>query len=330
MKIELLILTILFYLITSCADDKKTNHTEPITKVPSNTNYQVYIDRFAEEAAKRDVEVDLEGLNLIISDTLNYYCGYGFPNIKTVQISDRSECWAQLIESDKEILMFHELGHTLLNRQHDNEKLPNNDFKSMMKEGSSFGVYSDYTPERRTYYLNELFDSNTQKPIWASTKVNPLIIVNDSINFNTENWEYSHNGKSKHCGNISTRFFSSPGSSLKISTTEPSGFSSWKYELNPKGLKHGSRLVMEVNIKLENVTNDGVAIAIRGVSNEDMIFIGSTEGVKTINGTSPFVKYTVEVPYYIEKAKKVELFLLLHNNATGTVYFDDIKLINYE
>jgi hypothetical protein len=329
MKNVLLFLTSLFYLITSCADHKKTNFTEPISKAESNTDYQIYIDRFAEEAAKRDVEVDIDGLNLIISDTLNFYCGYGFPNTKIVQISNRLECWEQLIESDKEVLMFHELGHTILARQHDNERLPNNDWKSMTAE-NVWSLYSEYTPERRMYYLDELFDSNTPEPSWASTKVNPTVLVNDSINLNTDDWEYSNTGNSKHSGKISTKFFSSPGSSFKISATAPSEFSSWKYELNPKGLKQGSRLVMEVNIKLENVTNDGVAIAIRGVSNEDMIFIGSTEGVTTINGTSPFVKYTVEVPYYIEAAKKIELFLLLRNNATGTVYFDDIKLINYE
>jgi len=94
------------YLITSCADGKTTKSKQGNLKIESNSDYQIYIDRFVEEGAKRGVEVDMNGFNLIISDTLNFYCGYGTRSTKTVEISNRLECWAQRSELDKEILMF--------------------------------------------------------------------------------------------------------------------------------------------------------------------------------------------------------------------------------
>ncbi len=226
--------------------------------------------------------------------------------------------------------MFHEIGHAILERPHNNVRLPNSDFKTMMFGGNQFGLYSEDTPERRVYYLDELFNSNTPAPSWASAKVNPTVILNDSINFNANNWEYVNTTESNHSGEISSTFFSSSGSSLKISSTAPSEFSFWNYEFSPEGLKQSTRLSMEVSIKLEDVTNDGVYLAIRGDSDTGVVFLNTTQGTTKISGTSPFVKYTVEVPYYIETVEKIKLFLIFSDTATGSVYFDYIKITNYQ
>ncbi|WP_027075396.1 hypothetical protein [Maribacter antarcticus] len=225
--------------------------------------------------------------------------------------------------------MFHELGHAALERGHNNTLLPNGDYKTMMINGLLFGLYSKDTPEKRAYYLDELLDSSTPIPSWAFAKVNPTVIFNDSINSTDTNWEYSNTTNSTHSSEINSTIFSTPGSSLKISAKEPSAFSFWRYRFSPEGLNQGSRLTMEVSVRLENVTNDGISIAMRGDSDTDMVFFNTTQGTTTINGTSPFTTYTVETPYYVETVDTINLFLILAGNSTGTVYFDDIKITSY-
>ncbi len=63
--------------------------------------------------------------------------------------------------------MFHELGHAILGRWHQNEQLSNGDFKTMMFARNQFGLYNEFTPERRAYCLNDLFNPETPAPIWA-------------------------------------------------------------------------------------------------------------------------------------------------------------------
>jgi hypothetical protein len=198
-----------------------------------------------------------------------------------------------------------------------------------MTGGPLFGLYSKDTPEKRAYYLDELLDPNPPEPVWASAKVNPTVIFNDSINSTDTNWEYSNTTNSTHSGEISAEFFFSPESSLKISATESSEFSFWRYRFSPEGLEQESRLTMEVSVRLENVTNDGVSIAMRGDSENGMVFFNTTQGTTTINGTSPFTTYTVETPYYVETVDTINLFLILAGNSTGTVYFEDIKITSY-
>ena len=200
----------------------------------------------------------------------------------------------------------------------------------MMFGGNQFSLYSADTPERRKYYLDELFNSSTPAPSWSSLKVSPTIILDDSINFNSKMWRYEQTYGSNQTGKINSIYFSSPGSSLEISSSAPSKFSYWKFELSPNGIKQSTRLTLEVNVKVDHISNDGVYVAIRGDSDTKNIFFNTTQGTTKINGTSTFVKYSVEVPYYVDTVKKIYVFLTLDDNTTGSVYFDDIKITNYQ
>ena len=170
-EIPIIFLLSLLCLLTMCTDDK-----ELITGTTVSSDFQVYVDRFISEAAKRGVNIDVSGLNVAYSDTLNYFCGYGVLNSRKVQISNRSGCWSQQSDMNKEILLFHEMGHAILGRNHDNTKLPNGDFKTMMFAGNQFFLYSEDTPEKRKYYLDELFIPNTHAPSWSSSKSNTTLI----------------------------------------------------------------------------------------------------------------------------------------------------------
>lgn len=71
----------------------------------------------------------------------------------------------------KEDLIFHELGHGLLNRNHLNDVLENDDWKSLMCGGTQVNNRPwniNYRGIRREYYINELFDENTPAPDFSS------------------------------------------------------------------------------------------------------------------------------------------------------------------
>jgi len=164
------VLWFLILVVLGCTDDN------PVT--PINDEFIVYIERFVDEANKRGIkrippevfDKAIENLRIDFDEELTYYCGYATssdPNNPRVIISTDANCWKSRSDADKEILIFHELGHAILRRAHLNSKLPNGDYKSMMFNGNQFGLY-EMGSERRTYYIDELFDLNTSIPDWAN------------------------------------------------------------------------------------------------------------------------------------------------------------------
>ncbi len=79
----------------------------------------------------------------------------------------------------KEALIFHEIGHCILGRSHNNEPLPNGDPKSIMVIENQklywpciYDIDGNGGPDcnntfKRAYYVDELFDENVQIPDWA-------------------------------------------------------------------------------------------------------------------------------------------------------------------
>lgn len=317
----LLILIITFILIGCKKDD---------VPVPAEIqdDFKIYVDRFISEGSKRGVKVDLSGYKVSYGDTLKYYCGYAFYDKKQVII--RYDCWQGLTDLDKEILMFHELGHAYLGRNHNNNLLENGDYKTMMFNGNQFGLYAEYSIEKRKYYLDELFNSSISSPVWAVQKNTPKIIFQDSISTASNNWTFINTANSLQIGELSSEVFSSASKSLSIRATSPSTLSYWVSRLTPQNIKQSTKLTLTVKIKLDEVTDGGVYIALRGDDNSNNFFFNTTRGNKKIIGTTDFVEYSVDVPYYIDATKKISVFLIMDSRAIGTVYFDDVTLINYE
>jgi hypothetical protein len=74
----------------------------------------------------------------------------------------------------KEDLIFHELGHGLLGRNHLNTTLENGDWKSIMCGGDKVNDRSwniNYKGMRRAYYVDELFDESTSAPDFSSIQL---------------------------------------------------------------------------------------------------------------------------------------------------------------
>ncbi|MCS6832652.1 MAG: hypothetical protein NZ521_03675, partial [Flammeovirgaceae bacterium] len=71
-------------------------------------------------------------------------------------------------DTSREVLIFHELGHAILLRFHDNSRLPNGAWKTLMT-GTRWSIFDFYItePSRRDYYIDELFNPNTPTPDWG-------------------------------------------------------------------------------------------------------------------------------------------------------------------
>lgn len=165
-----------FTLVTGCSG---SDEFVPVYEVPEE--YQKYIDSFIAEAASRGHTVDIRNLIVETDPVLQgAVCGVCNSNSlnediqKIITVNGALPCWFS--EEDKEAFFFHEMGHCILGRVHDNTSLPNGDPKSIMVEGN-LAIYApclypiDDKPcnnfFKRDYYLDELFDKNTPVPDWA-------------------------------------------------------------------------------------------------------------------------------------------------------------------
>ena len=133
--------------------------------------FQIYVDRFIEEAANRGQVIDFSdtGLKIEFRNAVDVETGGVCRGNNHIEIEKLY--WEDLTDSDKEGLIFHELGHCELDRRHRNDTFPNGEWVSRMRgdpipEGLSAVI--NYSGIRRQYYIDELFDQNTEIPVWAN------------------------------------------------------------------------------------------------------------------------------------------------------------------
>ena len=149
-----------------------------------------YLQRFENEGTSRGHNLNPQTTGLIMEFGTLSSGTAGLTHYETpVRIQFDKAYWDDISNnagSDfmKEDLVFHELGHALLNRSHLNSTLANDDWKSIMCGGDKVNNRPwniDYKGERRKYYLDELFDINTVEPAFAS-----MTLPVDTTGFTTD------------------------------------------------------------------------------------------------------------------------------------------------
>ncbi len=163
-----------------------------------------YLHRFENEASRRGKNFDLSTTGLIIefADLKDNTAGlthYEDP----IRIEIDQTYWNNISTSAgadlmKEDLLFHELGHGLLERRHLNSILENGDWKSMMCGGDKVNDRAwniNYRGVRREYYINELFDESTSTPQFSSN----LLLV-DTTGFSSSLFLSFNTGAKKDAG----------------------------------------------------------------------------------------------------------------------------------
>ncbi len=139
-----------------------------------------YLQRFETLAATRGKYFDLKANGIIIefADLKDNTAGlthYEDP----IRIEIDRTYWNDITgyageDEMKEDLIFHELGHGLLDRKHLNSTLENGDWKSIMCGGDKVGDRPwniNYRGMRRDYYINELFDESTAAPDFSKNQL---------------------------------------------------------------------------------------------------------------------------------------------------------------
>lgn len=159
--------------IAGCDDDFK-----PVYDVPAG--YQHLVDAFINEAAIRGHTITINNLIINYQDMEAPHCAKCNSRSldsdiqKIISFNPNLNC--SFADEQFEALVFHELGHCILGREHDNSTLPNGELKSLMNQ-HDLGVYSSCVYAvgsdpcdlrfKRTYYLDELFDENAPVPDWG-------------------------------------------------------------------------------------------------------------------------------------------------------------------
>jgi hypothetical protein len=169
------------------------------------SEFEDYVQRFLTEANKHGQNFDFHKSGLIIEfvDKLGEFdgrCYYENP----IRIEIDKGYWQKygnFANGDllKEKVIFHELGHGFLNRKHLNELFDDGDWVSMMHGGDganppdgreSWNI--NYRGYRKAYYVNELFNTSTSAPTWATEK--PVIALDTNQNsVFTENFDNNNN-----------------------------------------------------------------------------------------------------------------------------------------
>ena len=184
---------LILLLLFSCKKDR-----EKVYNVP--TELEEYVNAFEAAGNVRGEDLNIDdliveyGFNLELDGTE----AAGICNFETndsapiIELDTTSENW-QAHEHSKETLIFHELGHCILNRQHTNSLLPNNNYKSIMK-ASGEPVYAEFCLFKKDYYLTELFNPSVDPPAWAYFDYGDVSVAqksalfSDDFNNNQNQW----------------------------------------------------------------------------------------------------------------------------------------------
>lgn len=166
--IKIFYILILILLVSACSDIHEYRVEEEFTK---------YVQRFEMEAAKRGKDFDLQNTGLIVEfadlkDEQAGLCHYEKP----IRIEIDRAYWKAISATAgadlmKENLLFHELGHGMLGRDHLNTTLENGDWKSIMCGGEKVNDRPwniNYRGIRRNYYVDELFNESVPEPDFST------------------------------------------------------------------------------------------------------------------------------------------------------------------
>ena len=150
---EITLLVLLLFFMPSCQKEQ----IEPITYLNVAAELCPYFQQFEEEAATRGVIIDLKKTPISgrLSTIQDGYIGLCATRERREIVIDEN-FWKRSSELSKELIVFHELGHCVLERNHLDKKLADGTCFSMMRSGKG-GCLDFYTAQTRTRLLDELF-----------------------------------------------------------------------------------------------------------------------------------------------------------------------------
>jgi hypothetical protein len=136
---------------------------------------QPYVEAFEQEAALRGRTLDIDNLKVEFQTNLQGGDAAGLCTFATssnptphIRLDTTSYNWQNNLYH-RELLVFHELGHCILDRLHKDNSLPVGNYASMMRSTGEQVYGGKLNAFKRDYYLDELFDENVALPDWATS-----------------------------------------------------------------------------------------------------------------------------------------------------------------
>jgi hypothetical protein len=127
---------------------------------------QPFVDQFYMEARSRGLDLDVPNMKIQFKNIKGKETGRCNMVFKTIYIDKESIQW----KYNPECLVFHELGHLILKRNHRNDVI--NKYCLSIMSNQDDPIYDthigDRLYDRRTYYIDELFNPKTEIPDWIS------------------------------------------------------------------------------------------------------------------------------------------------------------------
>lgn len=129
---------------------------EPDEVLVVDSRLRPYFERFEEEASRRGLTLDFSD----IEGKLEELEGVGGQCVRNSALPDEVLIdivfWTQASDADREFIVFHELGHCVLNRSHLDTENADGSCRSIMHSGTA-GCRFIYNDDSREEYLEELF-----------------------------------------------------------------------------------------------------------------------------------------------------------------------------
>ncbi len=183
---------------------------EPVRVIPDQM--QPFVDRFIWEAEKRGMVLDVSKLSFEFDRDIaggtaqNPAIGSctSSSDLDLITLDTLNSLWLFTSNLGREEIIFHELGHCILDREHNDNKFITGDFASIMlargvlqygdfsRYATLFTKPSDFNAHKRDYYIDELFDESTPAPCWSDPNaVSPYPVTVFEESFIKEN-NYRH------------------------------------------------------------------------------------------------------------------------------------------
>ncbi|MGC3945258.1 MAG: hypothetical protein QM762_12230 [Chryseolinea sp.] len=294
----------------------------------------IYVARFIEEARTRGWNFDHSIVEAEYVDVINksskIYCGWGYSNYngtgkRRIEIS-KSCRWKELSDDDREILVFHELGHAVLNRNHDNEMDCSGEMMSIMNE--NVPQYKLRDTDKRKYYVDELFDqlAATGKCIVYSKDFKTDPQYYKFSNADPDWYFYSSNGR--YTGTLNQ----SPQIICSSNATTETGY--WYRQFLDPEIPHCAEVTLRVKMNSAGLTGNGAAIAVRVYENEITNAGAVTKQTQFLTtednpASGELINHTEDliIPCLSTQTAFVVVFSVMMPGTTGQVSFDDIQLL---
>lgn len=112
-----------------------------------------YVDTFKAIANSRGLSIDWDEISIAFKDLDGNIAGTCY---SSGHIDIDPDSWKRFSDEEREVLVFHELGHCVLGRDHTEGTFSDNAPVSIM---NPIIMYTVYYKRRRDYYRSELFDN---------------------------------------------------------------------------------------------------------------------------------------------------------------------------